>query len=74
MPHVTSRSWTATDIERLRTLSAEGASLTRAAAALNRKTTAVGKICRREGITLDGTRKLKAAVRALDDKAAFGRF
>lgn len=37
MPHVTSRSWTDADIERLRTLSAAGASISRAAAALNRR-------------------------------------
>jgi hypothetical protein len=74
MTHVTSRSWTDADIARLRALSAAGASLARAAAALNRKTTAVAKICRREKIELAGTRRMKAAVRALDEKAAFGRF
>lgn len=66
MPHVTSRSWTEADIAKLRRLSAEGASVNRAAAALNRKTTAVAKIARRLGITLAGTRQLKAAIRELE--------
>lgn len=69
--HPTSRSWTEADIERLRELSATGASIVRAAAALNRKTTAVAKIARRHGIPLAGTRQVKAAIRALDPKAAF---
>jgi hypothetical protein len=67
----TSRSWTEADIARLRELSAKGASLTRAAAALNRKTNSVAKIARMHGISLAGTRQLKAAIRALDPKAAF---
>lgn len=74
MPHVTSRSWTDNDIERLRHFAQTGASVTRAAAALNRKTTSVAKMARRLEIELVGTRKLKAAIRSLDDKAAFGRF
>lgn len=69
--HMTSRSWTTSDIARLRELSNQGASIARAAAALNRKTSAVAKIARREGITLLGTRSLKAAIRALDSKDAF---
>ncbi|WP_398471182.1 hypothetical protein [Tardiphaga sp.] len=69
--HVTSRSWTASDISKLKELSAQGASVVRAAAALNRKTSAVAKIARREGIALAGTRKLKANLRALDPLAAF---
>lgn len=52
MPHVTSRSWTDADIARLRKLSDEGASVNRAAAALNRKTDAVKKVCRVHGLTL----------------------
>ena len=74
MSNVTSRSWTDADLAKLRKLADEGASLVRAAAALNRRTTSVAKICRREGITLAGTRQLKAAIRSLDDKALFGRF
>ncbi|RYH67988.1 MAG: hypothetical protein EON54_03245 [Alcaligenaceae bacterium] len=68
---MTSRSWTEADIARLRELSAKGASVTRAAAALNRKTTAVTKLARMHGIPLAGTRQLKATLRALDPKAAF---
>jgi hypothetical protein len=66
MPHITSRSWTEADLDKLRKLSLEGASITRAAAALNRKTSSVAKICRRQSIQLSGTRELKAALRALD--------
>jgi hypothetical protein len=71
MPHITSRSWTEADLDKLRKLSLGGASITRAAAALNRKTSAVAKVCRREKIQLSGTRELKAALRALDDQACF---
>jgi hypothetical protein len=52
-------------------LSAKGASITRAAAALNRKTAAVAKMSRLHRIPLAGTRQLKAAIRALDPQAAF---
>ena len=69
--HITNRSWTEADISRLKQLSAQGASIVRAAAALNRKTSAIAKIARREGIALAGTRKLKAEIRALDPLAAF---
>lgn len=61
----TSRSWTESDLIRLRELSEQGASIARAAAALNRKTTAVTKVARQHGITLAGTRQMKAAIRAL---------
>lgn len=70
MPHLTSRSWTDSDIERLKELSGEGASIARAAAALNRKTAAVAKVARRHNIDLAGTRRLKAAIRALDTDAS----
>lgn len=66
MPKVTSRSWTDADIARLKKLSDEGASVNRAAAALNRKTEAVKKVCRVHGLTLIGTRQAKAAIRKLD--------
>lgn len=66
MPHVTSKSWTETDIARLKKLEEEGASVNRAAAALNRKTEAVKKVCRVYGISLVGTREAKAAIRRLD--------
>ncbi|MET0222400.1 MAG: hypothetical protein ABW213_17260 [Tardiphaga sp.] len=68
MIHTTSRTWTNEEIERLRRLSGKGASIARAAAALNRKTTAVAKVAKLHGITLAGTRELKAAIRALDSK------
>jgi hypothetical protein len=71
MPHPTSRSWTENDIARLRQLSLEGASIVRAAAALNRRTTSVARMARLHGISLAGTREMKAAVRALDPRAAF---
>jgi hypothetical protein len=73
MLRATNRSWTDNDIRRLRELSLSGASLTRAFAALSRKTTSVAKIACHHGISLAGTRQLKAAIRSLDDKAAFGR-
>jgi hypothetical protein len=69
--HPTKRSWTDADIARLRELSAKGASVARAAAALNRKMTSVTKMARLHGIPLAGTRQLKAAIRALDPAAAF---
>lgn len=71
MTHVTSRSWTDADIIRLRQLSEQGASVARAAGALNRRTSAVAKVARRHNIELAGVRKLKAALRKLDDEAAF---
>lgn len=67
---MTSRSWTDDDIARLRKLSDQGASVTRAAAALNRKTAAVAKVARLHGIRLAGTRELKAAIRALESETA----
>lgn len=66
MPHVTSRSWTDADIERLRTLSAAGASISRAAAALHRRMTAVQKIARVHKLPLVGIRQAKATIRQLD--------
>lgn len=66
---VTNRSWTDDDILRLRKLSEQGASLTRAAAALNRRTTSVAKVARQHGMALAGTRELKAAIRALEQQA-----
>jgi hypothetical protein len=66
MAHVTSRSWTDADIARLKKFSDEGASVNRAAAALNRKTEAVKKVCRVYGFTLVGTRQAKAAIRKLE--------
>jgi hypothetical protein len=68
--HPTKRSWTDADIARLRDLSAKGASIARAAAALNRKMTSVTKMARLHGIPLAGTRQLKAAIRELELNAA----
>jgi orotate phosphoribosyltransferase len=70
MPHITSRSWTEADVARLKKLADEGATVNRAAAALNRKTDAVKKQCRAHGLTLVGTRQAKAAIRALDERAS----
>ncbi len=68
MPHLTNRSWTETDIAKLKKLAEEGASVNRAAAALDRKTDAVKKQCRVHGLSLIGTREAKAAIRALDER------
>jgi len=64
--HVTNRSWTDADIKRLRMLSAAGASVSRAAAALNRRMTAVQKIARVHKLPLVGIRQAKATIRQLD--------
>jgi hypothetical protein len=69
MSHLINRLWTVEDIARLRRLSEEGASVVRAAGALNRKTTAIAKAAKQHGIILVGTRQLKAAIRALNSKA-----
>jgi hypothetical protein len=65
MTRVTNRSWTESDVSRLHELSEQGASVNRAAAALNRKTEAIKKQCRARGIELVGTRQAKAAIREL---------
>ncbi|QUS42069.1 hypothetical protein RPMA_27040 [Tardiphaga alba] len=70
MPHVTSRSWTDADIADLSKFSDEGATVNRAAAALNRKAEAVKKVCRVHGFTLIGTRQARAAIRKLEAAAA----
>jgi hypothetical protein len=64
--HITRWSWTEADINRLKVLSSQGASIVRAAASLNRKTSAVAKIARLHGIW-----QLKAAIRALGPQASF---
>ena len=64
--HVTKRSWTDADMARLRDLSAAGASVMRAAAALNRQTSAVKKMARIHGIALIGVREAKAVIRRLE--------
>jgi hypothetical protein len=70
MRQLSTRAWTDEDIARLKRLSDEGATVNRAAAALNRKTEAVKKVCRIQGFTLIGTRQAKAAIRALDERSA----
>jgi orotate phosphoribosyltransferase len=67
---MTRLSWTDAEITRLRELSAKGASVVRAAAALNRTTNSVKRASRLHGIQLVGQRELKAAIRALDSKGA----
>lgn len=69
--HVTKRSWTDADLEKLKELAAQGASLARASAALNRRMASVTKKARLHGLKFAGTRQLKAAIRALDPDAAF---
>lgn len=68
MRQLSTHPWTDADITRLKKLSDEGATVNRAAAALNRKTEAVKKVCRVHGLTLVGTRQAKAAIRALDER------
>lgn len=68
--HKTRMSWTEADIARLKSLSGQGASVFRAAAALNRTVTAVKAASRIYGLGLVKTRQLKAAVRDLDRQAS----
>lgn len=68
MRHVTNRSWTEADIERLKQLASSGATINRAAAALNRQTTAIAKVARLHGLKLVGTREAKAAIRELESR------
>lgn len=68
---VTSMSWTDADIARLRELSAKNASALRAAAALNRSLSSVKQMARTHGLKLTGTRQMRAAIRALDQKGVF---
>ena len=68
---VTSTSWTEADIARLKELSAKNASAVRAAAALNRSLSSVKRMARIHGLQLTGTRQMRAAIRAIDPKAAF---
>jgi hypothetical protein len=67
---LTRLSWTESEITRLKELSAKGASVVRAAAALNRTTKAVMRASRIHGIRLAGHRQIKAAIRALDAQMA----
>jgi hypothetical protein len=69
MARLTSRSWTQDDIARLKKLSASGASVMRAAAALGRKTGSVTKMARLHGLPLVGTRQAKAAIRELEQNS-----
>jgi hypothetical protein len=69
--HVTNRSWTDADLARLKDLAAQGASLSRASAALNRRMASVTKKARLHGLKFAGTRQLKAKLRALDPDAVF---
>jgi hypothetical protein len=66
MAHPTSKSWTDADIAKLLGLAESGASVLRAAAALNRRTTVVTKKARELGKPLRGVRAIKAQLRATD--------
>jgi hypothetical protein len=68
---LTSRVWTEADIARLKELASQGASLTRASAALNRRMTSITKMARSHGLKFAGVRQQKATIRALDPNAAF---
>jgi transposase-like protein len=59
------RNWSDDDIARLIALSESGASVARAAAALNRRTGSVQKKARELGKPLLGTRQMRAAARAI---------
>jgi len=59
------RNWSHEDIARLIALSECGASVARAAAALNRRTGSVQKKARELGKPLLGTRQMRAAIRAI---------
>jgi hypothetical protein len=60
------RSWTEEDLARLAELADSGASVVRAAAALNRRTNVVAKKARDLGKPLKGVRALKAHLRVTD--------
>lgn len=66
MTRTTKVTWTEAQIIRLAQLSCDGASVNRAAAALNRTTSAVKNIARRYNLPLVGVRQAKAAIRQLD--------
>lgn len=71
--HMTNKSWTDADITRLKQLAAQGASLARASAAMNRRMASVTKMARVHGLKFAGPRELKAAIRALDDASVLAR-
>jgi hypothetical protein len=54
MIRISTRNWTEEDIKRLAELSRTGATVIRAAAALNRKTVAVKMMSRRQNLPLVG--------------------
>jgi hypothetical protein len=64
MPHPTKNSWTPEELARLTELAERGASVLRAAAALNRKTTVIQKKARELRISLAGVRKVRSDLRA----------
>jgi hypothetical protein len=63
MPRVTSRSWTAKDLEQLRKLAMDGASPARAAARFNRSIPAVQIRAKREGFPFQDVREVKRKLR-----------
>jgi hypothetical protein len=66
MAHLTSKSWTEADIAKLIGLAESGASVLRAAAALNRRAAVVTKKARELGKPLRGVRAIKAQLRLTD--------
>lgn len=63
MTRMTSKSWTEDDIARLAQLSNDGATVIRAAAALNRKMSSVKIFARRHGLPLIEIRQAKRNAR-----------
>lgn len=57
------RRWTAEEIEKLKKLAAEGSSVLRCSAALNRSSSSVIKTARKLGLELVGVRSAKAGYR-----------
>jgi hypothetical protein len=71
---ITSRTWTEADIHCLRDVAEEGASILRAAAPLNRKTTSVAKVAKIHKLLLAGTRKMKVIIRMRDALLLWSRY
>ncbi len=59
-------SWSAEDLARLAALAESGATVTRAAGALNRSTASVQTMARRLGAPLVGTREVRAKTRSAE--------
>jgi hypothetical protein len=70
MIRVSTRTWTEDDIKRLAQLSRTGATVIRAAAALNRRTAAVKTMSRQHNLPLVGIRQARAATRHRESQLA----